>query len=93
MEAADAQPREDINRALKIGMGQQPHANVEVKYSGPDGVILDVSETGWVGDPHEEAGSDSKLLTGLLPFRRAGRIGKGFLVPGLLRRGPSPCPS
>jgi hypothetical protein len=23
--------------------------NVEVKYSGPDGVMVDVSETGWVG--------------------------------------------
>jgi hypothetical protein len=22
---------------------------VEVKYSGPDGVIIDVSETGWAG--------------------------------------------
>jgi len=22
---------------------------VEVKYSGPDGVMVDVSETGWVG--------------------------------------------
>ena len=25
------------------------HANVEVKYAGPDGVIIDVSQTGWVG--------------------------------------------
>ena len=25
------------------------HANVEVKYGGPNGEILDVSETGWVG--------------------------------------------
>ena len=49
MEAADTKPREDINQALKIGMGQQRHSNVEVKYAGPDGVIIDVSETGWVG--------------------------------------------
>ena len=25
------------------------HANVEVKYGGPDGVIIDISQTGWVG--------------------------------------------
>ena len=49
MEAAMAQPRDDINQALNIGMGQHRKANVEVKYSGPDGVIIDVSETGWVG--------------------------------------------
>ena len=49
MEAANAQPRDDINQALKSGMGQHSHGNVEVKYGGPDGVIIDVSETGWVG--------------------------------------------
>ena len=49
MEAAMAEPRDDINQALSIGMGQHRKANVEVKYSGPDGVIIDVSETGWVG--------------------------------------------
>ena len=53
MEAADSKPRDDINQALHIGMSGGmggPHAsNVEIKYSGPDGVILDVSETGWVG--------------------------------------------
>lgn len=49
MEAANAQPRDDINQALKLGMSQNRHANVEVKYGGPDGVIIDVSETGWVG--------------------------------------------
>lgn len=46
---AQSKPREDINRALGVGMGGPRHANVEVKYNGPDGVILDVSETGWVG--------------------------------------------
>ncbi len=46
---ADSAPREEINQALGIGMGDQRHANVEVKYGGPDGVIIDVSETGWVG--------------------------------------------
>ena len=47
--AANAAPRDDINQALGVGMGHPHQANVEVKYSGPDGVIVDVSETGWVG--------------------------------------------
>ena len=49
MKAADAVPRDDINQALGVGMPGARHANVEVKYGGPDGVIVDVSETGWVG--------------------------------------------
>ena len=49
MKAADAAPRDDINQALGVGMPGARHANVEVKYGGPDGVIVDVSETGWVG--------------------------------------------
>lgn len=46
---AGSVPRDDINRALGVGMDRSRHANVEVKYGGPDGVIIDVSETGWVG--------------------------------------------
>ena len=49
LEAADSEPREEINRALGVGMGGPSHANVEVKYGGPDGVIIDISESGWVG--------------------------------------------
>ena len=49
LKEAHSEPREDINQALQIGMGQSGHANVEVKYSGPDGVLIDVSQTGWVG--------------------------------------------
>ena len=30
-------------------MGGHQGGNVEVKYAGPDGVIIDVSQTGWVG--------------------------------------------
>jgi hypothetical protein len=40
--------RDDINTALGVGHGPRQGDNVEVKYSGPDGVIIDVSETGWV---------------------------------------------
>jgi len=47
LAAAGARRRDDVNQALGVGHGR--YANVEVKYSGPDSVMLDVSETGWVG--------------------------------------------
>ena len=40
---------EIFDLALGVGHGQNRHGNVEVKYTGPDGVTVDVSETGWVG--------------------------------------------
>ena len=49
LKAAGSTPREDINQALGVGQGEPRHSNVEVKYSGPDNVTVDVSETGWVG--------------------------------------------
>ena len=42
--------RDDVNQALNVG-GRQAHGNVEVKYAGPDAIMLDVSETGWLGTP------------------------------------------
>ena len=49
LAAAGSEPRADVNDALGVGHGRREGGNVEVKYSGPDGVMLDVSETGWVG--------------------------------------------
>lgn len=49
LAAAGSERRDDVNEALGVGHGDQRYANVEVKYGGPDGVMLDVSETGWVG--------------------------------------------
>jgi catechol 2,3-dioxygenase-like lactoylglutathione lyase family enzyme len=49
LAAAGSTRRDDVNAALGVGKGEQRYVNVEVKYSGPDGVMLDVSETGWVG--------------------------------------------
>ena len=49
LKAAGSAPRDDVNRALGVGQGPRHGGNVEVKYSGPDGVMVDVSETGWVG--------------------------------------------
>ena len=48
---AGSQRRDDINNALSLGQSAQRHGNVEVKYTAPDGVTVDVSETGWVGTP------------------------------------------
>jgi catechol 2,3-dioxygenase-like lactoylglutathione lyase family enzyme len=46
--AAGSRTREDINEALGVRQDQRKY-NVEVKYTGPDGVTIDISETGWVG--------------------------------------------
>ena len=53
LAASGARPRDDINVALGSGAGGAPagHGNVEVRYSGPDNVTFDVSQTGWVGTP------------------------------------------
>ena len=47
-EAAGYPPRHDINVAQ--GLGANPAKdNAEYKYQGPEGIIIDVSERGWVG--------------------------------------------
>ena len=57
LAASGAKPRDDINVALGLGAGGAPagHGNVEVRYSGPDNVTFDVSQTGWVGTPTNKA--------------------------------------
>ncbi len=49
LRAAGAPIRDDINDALGLRRGAPNHINVEVKYGAPDGIIIDVSETGWAG--------------------------------------------
>ena len=49
LAAAGSKPRDDVNQALGVGHGRRQGGNVEVKYTGPDGIMVDVSETGWVG--------------------------------------------
>ena len=49
LAAAGSKPRDDVNQALGVGHGRREGGNVEVKYNGPDGVMVDVSESGWVG--------------------------------------------
>src|SRR5690242_8875552 len=47
--AAGSQPREEGKQALGVGHGPRTGGNVEDKYNGPDGVMVDVSEPAWVG--------------------------------------------
>ena len=50
LRAANSLPRDDINSALHAAMGSgHGGRNVELKYSGPDGVMIDISSGGWVG--------------------------------------------
>ena len=49
LAAAGSRPRDDVNAALGVGRGQRQESNVEVKYAGPDGIMIDVSQTGWEG--------------------------------------------
>ena len=50
LRSLDSHPREEINQALHSAMGAaQEGRNVELKYHGPDGVMIDISQGGWVG--------------------------------------------
>ena len=49
LTAAGSRRRHDVEQAL--GVGAHTEGNVEVKWTGPDGVMFDVSKTGWLGTP------------------------------------------
>ena len=50
LRKADSLPRAEINAALHADMGTgHGGRNVELKYNGPDGVMIDISQSGWVG--------------------------------------------
>lgn len=50
LRKADAQPLNKINAVLNSPMGSgHGGRNVGLKYGGPDGVIIDISQIGWVG--------------------------------------------
>ncbi len=54
LRKADAYPMEEINTTLHAGMSRgHGGKNVELKYNGPDGVMIDISQTGWVGTEEE----------------------------------------
>jgi glyoxylase I family protein len=47
LTAAGSRRRHDVEEAL--GVGHSTEGNVEVKWTGPDDIMLDVSKTGWLG--------------------------------------------
>jgi catechol 2,3-dioxygenase-like lactoylglutathione lyase family enzyme len=51
LQAAGSARRHDVEAALGVDGARRHEGNVEVKYTGPDGIMLDVSETGWLGTP------------------------------------------
>jgi glyoxylase I family protein len=63
LAGAGSKPRDDVNQALGVGQGRRHGGNVEVKYSGPDGVMVDVSETGWVGTSPLPSAQETAALT------------------------------
>lgn len=48
-----------LKRKAHDGEGKPRVGNVEVKFIGPDGVTIDLSETGWVGQKEEDAQRDA----------------------------------
>ena len=50
LRKANSLPREKINDSLKAGKSKgHGGRNVELKYTGPDGALIDISRDGWVG--------------------------------------------
>ena len=50
LRMADSHPMEEVNAALHTRNGKgNGGRNVELKYGGPDGVMIDISQGGWVG--------------------------------------------
>jgi len=47
LTGAGSRRRHDVEQAL--GVGAHTEGNVEVKWTGPDGIMLVVSKTGWLG--------------------------------------------
>ncbi len=46
----DSHPRDDINKALHSSMGSGHNGrNVETKFGGPEGIMIDISQSGWIG--------------------------------------------
>ena len=39
--------------ALDVDMTLAGHRNFEMKWAGPDGVVIDISHTGWYNGPSE----------------------------------------
>ena len=51
LQTSEGERRQEIEQAIGIGLPDRKHADVEVKYAGPDGVMLDISCVGWTVSP------------------------------------------
>ena len=50
LKDASSNPRDDINTLLHSSMDADSGGrNVELKYTGPDGIMIDISQGGWIG--------------------------------------------
>ena len=59
LQEAEAPPQTDINDARKSQMGHgHGGKNVALNYAGPDGVLIDISQVGWVGAGPKKVGSN-----------------------------------
>ena len=47
--SAGSEEMKSVNEALHAGNDVPRHQNVETKYEGPNGEMIDVSQVGWVG--------------------------------------------
>ena len=47
--SAGSEEMKSVNEALHAGNTGPRHQNVETKYEGPNGEMIDVSQVGWVG--------------------------------------------
>ncbi|MXY44629.1 MAG: VOC family protein [Dehalococcoidia bacterium] len=59
LQAAEVEPSSDINSVRRSEMGEgHGGRNVALNYAGPDGVLIDVSQIGWVGAGAKKAGKN-----------------------------------
>ena len=49
LASAGSSEMASVNQALHAGQTGPRHQNVETKYEGPNGEMIDVSQVGWVG--------------------------------------------
>ena len=65
LQASEVKPRPDINSARKSAMGEgHGGMNVALNYSGPDGVMIDVSQGGWVGTGSKKVSNNGNHKNG-----------------------------
>ncbi len=68
LQAAEVRPDLQINSVRRAEMGNgHGGRNVALNYSGPDGVMIDISQIGWVGSGRRKADNNSASSTNTTP--------------------------